>query len=42
MQEIFLAALWNKLYFTDKTKAVFVTELAHAEYIDWDGYCAQT
>ena len=37
-----VSALWNKLYFTDKTKADYVTELAHAEYSDWQGYCTQT
>ena len=37
-----VSVLWNKLYFTDKTKADYVTELAHAEYSDWQGYCTQT
>ena len=37
-----VSALWNKLYFTDKTKADYVTELAHVEYSDWQGYCTQT
>ena len=40
--EVIVSALWNKLYFTDKTKADYVTELAHAEYSDWQGYCTQT
>ena len=37
-----VSALWNELYFTDKAKADYVTELAHAEYSDWQGYCTQT
>lgn len=37
-----VSALWNELYFTDKAKADYVTELAHAEYSDWQGYCIQT
>lgn len=37
-----VSALWNKLYFIDKTKADYVTELAHTEYSDWQGYCTQT
>ena len=37
-----VSALLDKLYFTDKTKADYVTELAHAEYSDWQGYCTQT
>lgn len=30
---------WNELYFSDKKKADYVTNIAHTEYSDWQGYC---
>lgn len=37
-----VTALWNELYFENKTKADYVTNAAHLEYSDWQGYCTQT